>query len=371
MKLTNPFVISGYKGSEYFCDRVQETQNLCKAICNESNVTLISPRRYGKTGLIRHAFEYLEKEHGYEAIYLDVFATQNLSEFTAALAQAVIGRLDTPIEKVGSAARRLIQMLRPTLSIDEGNGLPQLSVKLSDEIVPTTLEQIFAYLKEHDRRTVIAIDEFQQIREYPEKGVEALLRSHVQFSPAQFIFAGSKEHLMRDMFTSPKMPFYLSTTMMPLGVIGEQAYYDFAAGFFAAAGRTLSREVFHDLYVRFDGITWYVQAILWDFYASGADITQASDLEIAVASRVQACEYDQQQLLEVLPDGARRLLRGVARDRIVREPQSGDFIARHSLRAASSVRTSLQMLLDKQLIYRDERGYMVYDRLLGEYLARR
>lgn len=333
-------------------------------------MTLLSPRRYGKTGLIQHAFERLERENGYKTIYLDIFSTQNLSEFTTVLAQAVIGRLDTPIEKVGGAARRLIQMLRPTLTLDEGNGLPQLSLRIADDLVPKTLDEIFAYLGEHESRTVIAIDEFQQIREYPEKGVEALLRSKVQFCPAQFIFAGSKQHLMRDMFTSPKMPFYQSTTMMPLGVIDEEPYYEFASGFFKAAGRTLSREVFSALYRRFDGITWYVQALLWDFYATGADVTGLSDLDAAVDARVKAGEYDQQQILELLPDGARRLLLAVARERIVEEPQSGDFIARHALRAASSVRTSLKMLLDKQMLYRDQRGYMVYDRILGEYLAR-
>ena len=367
MKLNNPFVIAGYKGSEYFCDRVAETQKLCDAIRNESHVTLLSPRRYGKTGLIRHAFERLE-EDGYETIYLDIFGTQNLAEFTNALAQAVIGRLDTPLEKVGGAAKRLIQMVRPTLSYDEQSGSPQLSVTLSAEQVPATLDEIFAYLKQHDVRTVVAIDEFQQIREYPEKGVEALLRSHVQFSSAQFIFAGSKQHLMREMFTSPKMPFYQSTLMMPLDVIGEQPYFEFAERFFEAVGRSLSHEVFHALYERFDGITWYMQTILWDFYASGEDITSVAQLETSVANRVAANEYNQQQLLEILPDGARRLLRAVARERFVKEPQSGEFVAKHGLRAASSVKTSLQMLLDKQLLYRDDRGYVVYDRFLAEYL---
>lgn len=343
---------------------------MCLAIRNESNVTLISPRRYGKTGLIRHAFERLAEADGYETIYLDIFGTQSLAEFTAALAQAVVGRLDTPLEKMGDAAKRLIQMLRPTLSYDSSSGSPQLSVSLSGELLPKTLDQIFSYLKEHDRRTVIAIDEFQQIREYPEKGVEAMLRSYMQFSPAQFIFAGSKQHLLRDMFTSPKKPFYQSTTMMPLGVIAEASYYDFANGFFRDAGRQLSAEVFHALYERFEGVTWYLQAILWDLYASGADVVDCRQVEEAVLGRVQANEYDQQRLLDILPDGARRLLRAIAHEGVVKAPQAGDFIRRHALRAASSVKTSLEMLMDKELVYQSERGYIVYDRFLGEYLRR-
>ena len=368
MKLNNPFVLTGYRGPEYFCDRVAETKKLCSAIRNESNVTLLAPRRYGKTGLIRNVFEHLSKDGAYETIYVDVFGTQNLAEFTKRLADAVLGRLDSPLEKMGSAARRLIQGVRPSLSYDETSGRPSLSFEISDAQAPKTLEQIFTYLAEHDRRTVIAIDEFQQICNYPEKGVEATLRSYVQFVPAHFIFAGSKQHIMRDMFTSPKRPFYQSTLMMPLDVIGEKPYYDFAQHFFANAGRRLDKQVFHELYSRFDGITWYLQALLWDLYASGDDVTDVRQVEESIRQRVMANEYDEQRVLELLPDGARRLVKAVALEHCVTAPQSGAFIAKHNLRAASSVKTSLNMLVDKEILYPGREGYVVYDRLFAEFL---
>lgn len=371
MKLRNPFVLAGYHGPEYFCDRVAETKRLCGAIRNESNVTLLSPRRYGKTGLVMNAFNRLSRHGEYETIYVDIFGTQNLAEFTKMLSAAVIGRLDTPLEKVGGAARRLIQGVRPVLSYDDASGKPSLTLNVSPAQTERTLSDVFDYLKEHDRRTVIAIDEFQQIAEYPEKGVEAVLRSHVQFSPVRFIFSGSRQHIMRDMFTSPKRPFYQSSLMMPIDVISEYAYYDFADGFFRKAGRKLSREVFDALYRRFDGITWYVQALLWDFYASGEDITSVDQLDEAVLQRVLSNEYDQQRVMEILPDGARRLLRAIADERVVASPQASDFILKHGLRAASSVKTSLEMLVDKELVYRGGNGYVVYDRLLAEYLRMR
>ena len=103
MKLNNPFVLTGYRGPEYFCDRVVETDRLCRLIRNESNVTLLAPRRYGKTGLIHNVFAKLGKEDEYETVYLDVFGTQCLADLTCLLAQAVLGRLDTPLEKLGCA----------------------------------------------------------------------------------------------------------------------------------------------------------------------------------------------------------------------------------------------------------------------------
>lgn len=368
MKLNNPFVLTGYHGREYFCDRVEETKRLCTAIRNDSNVTLLSPRRYGKTGLIWNSFSHLSENDEFKTVYMDIFGTQDLADFTKAFANAVFGKLDRPLEKVGDVARRLIQGLRPTISYDSATGSPSLSFDVSRNQAERTLSDIFAYLADRDCRTVIAIDEFQQIRNYPEKGVEAILRSHIQFAGTRFIFAGSRQHLMRDIFTSPQRPFYQSTLMMPLDAIPEDSYYEFAARFFTRAGFRLDRSVFHALYSRFDGITWYVQVILWDLYASRTDITSESQVTNAIRERVMANEYDRQMVLELLPDGARRLVRAIAREGIVRSPQSGDFITKYGLRAASSVKTSLQMLMQNEVLYHDSGGYVVYDRFFAEYL---
>lgn len=368
MNPNNPFVLVGYEGPDYFCDRNKETEDVIRVITNDSNITLLSPRRYGKTGLICNAFHHLAQRGEWTTLYLDIFGTQNLADFTRKLANAVFGKLDSPLEKAGGIAKRFIQNLRPTLSYDDSSGKPSLSFEIASGNEKTTLSQIFEYIKNRDRRIVIAIDEFQQINEYPEKGVEATLRSFVQFSPARFIFSGSKQHLMREMFTSPKRPFYQSTFMMPLDVIPEESYWKFASRFFADKGRTIDRKIFHELYSRFDGITWYMQSMLWDFYAADEDISDLRQLDAAVKRRIMAGEYDQQMVLELLPAGARRLLRAIALEGKVKKPQSGDFIVRHGLHAASSVKTSLATLIDKELVYPAPDGYVVYDRFMSEYL---
>lgn len=92
MKPKNPFVLRGYRGPEYFCDREAETRRIVSALENERNTTLMAPRRYGKTGLIRHVFGRLPDD--YASVYVDIYATRNLAEFTQAFANAVIGALD-------------------------------------------------------------------------------------------------------------------------------------------------------------------------------------------------------------------------------------------------------------------------------------
>lgn len=95
-KPINPFLVVGYQGPDYFCDREKETESLISALTNGRNITLISPRRMGKTGLIKNVFHYIQRENKSAAcFYLDIFSTQNLQEFVALLGQTVLGKLDT------------------------------------------------------------------------------------------------------------------------------------------------------------------------------------------------------------------------------------------------------------------------------------
>ena len=90
-QLNNPFVIYGYKGADYFCNRKHETELITRALQNERNIVLISPRRIGKTGLIHHVFEQiLQNESETECFYLDINATRNLSQFIQLLGKTVI-----------------------------------------------------------------------------------------------------------------------------------------------------------------------------------------------------------------------------------------------------------------------------------------
>ena len=212
MKPTNPFIVRGYRGSEYFCDREIETRKIISALTNERNVTLMAPRRYGKTGLVRNIFYHLPQD--VVPVYVDIYSTTNLQEFTQMFAAAVLGALDTVADKAFAAIGRFFRAVRPTATPD-GLGGVTFSFSVEKAHVETTLKGAFDYLASKEKRVVVAIDEFQQILEYPEKGTEALLRSYIQFlENANFIFAGSRHHLMGEMFTSPRRPFYQSTDIL-------------------------------------------------------------------------------------------------------------------------------------------------------------
>lgn len=371
MKPNNPFLISGYYSPEFFCDREQETGTILDALYNGRNVTLIAPRRMGKTGLIRHAFYRLkEQQPDIVTFYMDIYSTQSLGDFVRLFASTVLGQLDSAPQKALNRIARFVRSCRPVFTFDEWTGTLKVTIDVSPAEEENTLKEVFEYLGSSEKRCYIAIDEFQQIAEYPEKGVEALLRSYIQFLPnVNFIFAGSKQHLMQEMFTSSKRPFYQSTQLLTIGPIQREEYAHFATAHFTGHDVKLPQEVFHAIYDKYEGHTWYVQCLLNRLYGYDRDV----DMELvayATEQIISEYSYTYADQLKAYTSGQVRLLKAIAKEGCVKEVLSGDFISAHKLRAASSVSAALKKLLENELVYQTPGGYIVYDRFLGEWLRR-
>lgn len=371
IKPNNPFLISGYYGPEYFCDRETESKKLSDALFNGRNVTLVAPRRMGKTGLIKNVFHSLnEGKEDIVTFYMDIFATHNLTDFVNLFANTVLGKLDSAPKKAMARVARFIKSCRPVIEIDPVTGVPKFTIELEDGQEQNTIGDIFRYIGSSEKRCYIAIDEFQQITEYPEKNVEALLRSHVQFlSNANFIFSGSRQHLMTEMFFSAKRPFYQSTQLLSINKIDQGAYYEFACRFFKEQGRELPEDLFNSVYRRYEGHTWYIQAVLNRLYSYSEKISPEL-VETAISSIIEDLSFSFARLTSAFPDSSIRLLKAIALEGCIKEPTSGKFISQHNLRAASSVRGALQKLLDNEMVYKTDLGYIVYDRFLAEWIRR-
>ena len=371
-KPRNPFICEGYEGPDYFCDRTEETDELIANLQNGRNTTLVSPRKIGKTGLIHHAFNRIkQQDKDAVCIYVDIFHTQNQYDFVQTLGKAIVEErlLDTrtPMSKVLS----YFSHWRPTISPDPVTGVPTVSVAIERSNTEYTVKHIFEYLKQSGKEVYVAIDEFQTITDYPEKGTEALLRSYIQFiHNVHFVFSGSKQHLMYEMFGSPKRPFYQSTAMMTLQPLHEEVYYDFASQWFEAKKGSLSREVFQQLYALFDGYTWYLQSVLNRLYETERHVTDFQQVREAVLSILNDKASQYEMVMTFLTDNQRNLLKAIAKDSLVPQLQANDFIRKHDLPSASSIKKALTVLQDKDLVYQTPKGYIVYDRFLNLWLKR-
>lgn len=371
MKPNNPFLVYGYISPEYFCDREVETEKMISALQNERNLTLIAPRRMGKTGLIKNVFYQLKEENPNEAayFYMDIYSTRDLKAFIQLLAQTVLGELDTLSQNILRQMTAFFKSCRPVISADERNGMPTVSLDFVPERAEQTLKEIFDYMVASKKRCYIAIDEFQQIMEYPEKEVEALLRSYIQFMPnVHFIFSGSKKHVMEEMFSSAKRPFYQSTQIMILKEIPLQSYYLFAQRFFAQQKRNLAEDTFTYLYELESGHTWYIQSILNRLYAKKTERIDNSVVNECVNDILDELETIYQSNLTLLTNNQVELMKAIATEGCVKSVNANEFIKKHHLKTPSSVNVALKSLINKELIYNTPDGYIVYDRFFGKWL---
>ena len=371
-KLANPFIYQGYESPEYFCDREAETKTLISHLKNGRNVTLISPRRIGKTGLIKNTFYHLkEQEKDATCLYIDIFATKNLHDFVELLGVMVINEI---VRKNASFIEKTISFfsaLRPVLSMDPLTGEPSVSITVEPSKEDITIQSIFNYLNDSEQEVYIAIDEFQQIAEYPEKGTEALLRSYIQFAQhVHFIFSGSKFHLMAEIFGSPKHPFYQSTEMMGLKPLDSDVYYDFCLQFFKEKGGNIEKDIFEYLYNMFEGHTWYIQCIMNRLYEANTNVESTEQVNAAILSILAGREPQFESLSQFFTDNQFSLLKAIAKEGIVAQPTAGRFIKSHNLSGASSTKAALKVLEDKELVYRKPEGYIIYDRFMDLWLKR-
>lgn len=368
--LRNPFVTYGYKGAEYFCDRESESRKVIDGLYNERNITLIAPRRIGKTGLIHHVFARIkEQQEDVHCFYIDIFAAKNLTQFIHLLAHHIIGKLDSPSQTALRRVSEFFSSFRPTMTFDAQTGIPTFSIDVADNQQEQSLQRIFEYLQQSGKRCYIALDEFQQIAEFPEGNTEALLRSYIQFLPnVYFIFAGSQQHMMTDMFLSAKRPFYQSSQMVMLGEIDEKTYFEFAARLFERGNMQLNADAFHHLYQRLDGQTWYLQATMNRLYANGQKDITAAEVDLAIQDLVDEQETAFENYYNSLTANQCAVLLAIARDKSVKSPMSNNFIKKHGLPAVSSIKTALKTLTERQFITQYHSNYIVYDRFFALWL---
>jgi hypothetical protein len=249
--------------------------------------------------------------------------------------------------------------------------MPSVSLDFLPERSEETLKEICEYLVASKWECYIAIDEFQQILEYPEKGMEGMLRSYVQFMPnVHFIFSGSKKHLMETMFFSINRPFYQSTQKFFLGTIAYEAYCEFAIYWFIKAKKELPSNLFKEIYQMMDGHTWYVQYLLNRLYALPYKKFDAGVLRELVSEILKEDEYSYQTYYRMLTANQLQLLKAIANAGFVTEINSSSFIKEYNLKGASSINTALKYLLEKELVLKEPEGYIVYDRFFGMWLKR-
>lgn len=372
---TNPFILTPRIPEEYFCDREQETEQLITTVTNQSNLVLISPRRVGKTGLINHCFEQAAIKDDFITVSIDILHTTSLGELILELGNAVFKNVAKRSDRMLTKFIAALRSLSASFSYDPLNGIPTFDIKLGQVTSPAfTLDEIFTYLEEAGKPCILAIDEFQQVTNYPEKNVEALLRGKIQIlRNTCFIFAGSERRIMSEMFFSSKRPFYQSAALLMLEPIEIEKYTSFVKRHFEAAGKTIDEETIAGVYHKWQGITMYMHRIFHDAFIlvqEGEECTPQIIDEITNSYLAQN-EKRLQEMLTFITPQQKELLYAIAREGVATKLTSAAFVKRNQLKSASAVQSATKRLLEYDIITQKGHEFSVSDPLLSIWLRSR
>lgn len=373
-KEINPFIVTGKIKPQYFCDREQESARLVKSITNSNNMVIISPRRMGKTGLIRFCYEKPEIKETYYTFFIDILHTSSLREFTYLLGKEIYEALLPRNKKMALAFVQALKSINGKFGFDPMTNMPTFSVELGDIDRPEyTLEEIFKSLAAADKPCVVAIDEFQQISKYPEKNIEALLRTHIQkISNSNFIFAGSERSMMQAMFLSSARPFYRSADVMELNAIDKDIYVPFIVEHFESQKRKINPENVGKVYDLFKGHTFYIQKTFNESFTDTpiGDECTLETVRTAIDSMIAYNDTIFREILSNIPEKQKELLYAIAKEGDAKQILSGEFIKRYSLASSSSVQAATKKLLDRNLITETDKVYSVTDKLFAMWINR-
>ena len=376
--MENPFYITGIIPEPYFCDREKETTWMIRTLENKAHILLTSPRRMGKTQLIRHVFEQPSIKDSCYTFYTDIYPTTSLHELVLFLSKEIYSVMVPKGKAVIDKFLAALHSLAGSIGYDLISGLPTFDIKLGDIHTPElTLEEIFRYLEQADKPCVFAIDEFQQIAQYPEKNVEALLRAHIQkMNNCLFIYAGSNRHILENMFNSAAKPFYNSAEQMYLGCIPKDVYTGFANEQFSKAKRKILPEAVSLAYNLFEGHTYYVHNLLHNAFAylNVDKIIDESDINKTLSDILEEKGRTFASVMNQLNFQQKETLIAIAKEGKASGVTSIAFVKKHALKSPSSVQYAISTLLDKQLLtYQNEertKTYSVSDRCLEMWICR-
>ena len=376
----NPFVYGEVVPAAAFVNRVAELDRLVGDLTAAQKIFLISPRRYGKSSLIRHALAAMRKR-GALTVEVTVSSFSSYVAFLEGYARATMAA-ETTWDKARSWMRDTIQSARAEVRYAPGASTRgDLTVSFpsvrSDREISRLAQEVFALPARladiRKRPVVVALDEFQAVEGFNGGSVEHAMRAAVQHQrQVGYVFAGSEPSLMERMI-GPKRPFYKAGPVMRLQKIPGDEFAAFIDVRFAASGMKPEPGLGAAIVDLAGNLPYDVQRLAhetWDqVRESGRRRATLDDLHEALKRLLDEQRVMFEGVWERMTLGQRAVLRAVVLEDGT-ELLSADVRARHRLGGPSTVQAALAALSREDVVTRDGSRYVVVDSLLREWVAR-
>ena len=373
----NPFIYGEVVTGSDFADRKTEQEELIRDLQANGRIFLISPRRYGKTSLIIQTLNRLKKE-GFLVAYLDLYRVSSLHQFLNLYARTVAGAAETTLNKMVNLVRDILPGIRPKIDIKPDGSLSlTFDYSAGKKETEKLLEEVYdlpeKLAKKKKTRFVLAFDEFQEIRNLNGESAEKVMRAAFQHHHnTAYLFAGSKRHLLFDMVKSRNRPFYKMGKILYLQKIPRGEFLPFLNKRFSKTGYTLEKGTLQKILDVAEEYPYNVQFLcheLWNQFIHTKKIKQ-EDIETALEKILAHQTPIYYSLWDHLPLHQRRLLQAIACSG-GKKIYSQDFVSANKLGALSSVQTSLNLLMKKDLVDKEGEIHFIMDVFFKEWIKKK
>lgn len=270
MCTSKTFVYGKSVGGENFTDRVKETERLKMNFDAGMNSIIISPRRMGKTSLVKHVMERINERT--IVVFMDIYKCRTEYDFLEMFASTIISTCTTKTEQAIDLAKEMILSIKPSISFGWGNAKVNLSLGIEKK--KNTPEEILSLPEriavKMGKNIIICIDEFQQIGEMPDSlNIQKRLRSVWQHQEhVGYCLFGSKRHLMLNLFQNKRMPFYQFGDMLFIQRIPTDMWVPFICERFRSGNKVISEHFAERICQTVENYSSYVQQMAWNVFTS-------------------------------------------------------------------------------------------------------
>ncbi len=358
----NPFKFGSVVDGKYFTNRTQEIDELKSVLKSSNHLIIISPRRFGKISLIMKILNELDRPH----LYLDLQLVLSVEDFAAQLLKRVHRIFQ--YEKLKALIKNF--QIIPRISINPLNN--EVDVTFNSKVNETVvLEDVLNLIDNLQRDIIVVIDEFQEVNRIG-KDLDKYLRAVIQHHQnINYVFLGSQEHLMRNIFEKKNSAFYHFGYLYVLNKIPEvefrQFLYDGLSGLSEAVD-TIIDEIL-SVTQSHPYFTQQFAFVIYELLSAGCKLSAVEAVEYALNEIIRTHDMDFERLWNTFNRTDRAVLIGMADDNL--PPLSIEFQEKIKIRSSSTIFSSLKRLSESGIVIKTSQKYEIDDPFFSRWLIAR
>ena len=356
--MNSPFIFGKVADGKGFANRQNDIERLSENFRNGINTILISPRRWGKSSLVRKVFKNFESEKKYHFCFLDLFNIRSENEFYESLAKAVLKSTSGKLEEWMKMTKDFLSGITPKISFSVDSYTDfDISFESQQKSLPEKVLDLANKIAEKKKITlIICIDEFQNIEYYNDPlGFQKQLRASWQHHQnVVYCLYGSKRHMMTNLFNSKSMPFYKFGDLFYLDKIQSREFAQFIVQRFKSTKKKIPKSIAEKIVEKMEAHSYYVQQLAYIVWQKTETETSEEIFQNALDDLIGRNLLLFQRDFENLSNIQVNLLKALTAE-IDKGITSRETIEKYKLNSSASALRALEALEKKEIIDRFNR----------------